>query len=269
MVDLIVTYAPMALFLAAVGGLTGFFSGLLGIGGGLILVPGLYFGLGTMGYDGPHLMHLAVGTSLAAILPTGLSSAWTYWHRGSVNWGLAAYLAPGALIGSLAGVCVAGTVDASVLRTVFGMAIIAVALLMFTDTARYPTLKAGAWLIGAGALVGLLSALMGLGGTLLLVPLLVAVGVRMQTTIGTGATVNPAITIPGVLGFILIGWGADTGVPGSVGYVNLIAWALIVPFSVAAVPLGAHLSHTLPTERLRRLFALFMFLIAGRMLWGA
>jgi uncharacterized membrane protein YfcA len=267
--DLIAAWGPVALALSAMGALTGFFAGMLGIGGGLILVPGLYFGLAALGYGGAHAMHLAVGTALATILPTGLSSARAHWRRGAVDWALWRRLAPGALAGALAGVAAASVADTAALRTIFGLTVAGVAALMFIDPARYRAPPPGPWITAAGAGVGLLAALMGLGGALLIVPLLVASGVRMHSAVGTGAATNPAISAPATLGFIAIGWGAATGVPGALGYVCLPAWAVIAPFSVLAAPLGARAAHALDTAPLRRAFAVFMLAIAGRMLWGA
>lgn len=266
------SYVPFILFLVAMGGVAGFFSGLLGIGGGLILVPGLFFGLNMLGYDSPHLMHVAIGTSLAAILPTGLSSARAHWKRGAVRMDIFKRMAPGTLVGSLLGVMTADHVGGHGLQLVFGFAVLLVAAIMFVDPKRYqilPDIPGQPWLFIAGAAVGLLAALMGIGGALLCVPFFALCRVPMHAAVGTSSAIGLTISLPGAIGFLLIGAAETTGVPFTFGYVNVAAWALIIPFSVMVAPLGAKVAHSLDVNRLRKVFAVFMVLIAGRMLYGA
>lgn len=267
-----ISYVPMVLFLIGMGTVAGFFSGLLGIGGGLILVPGLYFGLQAMGYDAAPLMHVAIGTSLAAILPTGLSSAHAHWRRGAVRMDVFRMIAPWTMIGSLAGVVVAGHVGGDALQIVFGGAVLLVAVIMFVNPARYQLMNEvpGPPLIMlVGVIIGILAALMGIAGALLCVPFLVMCGVAMHTAVGTAAAVGLTVSLPAAIGFIFIGMGEAAGVPLTLGYVNMLALAMIVPFSVMTAPLGAKVAHSMDVGRLRRVFAVFMVLIAARMLWGA
>lgn len=272
MAEMAVQYGPMVLFLMGMGAVAGFFSGLLGIGGGLILVPGLYFGLQAMGYEATHLMHVAIGTSLAAIMPTGLSSARAHWRRGAVRMDIFKRFAPWTLAGSLGGVVIAGQVGGAGLQIVFGAAVLLVAAVMFADPARYRLMKdvPGFPMIAlAGVGIGILASLMGIAGALLCVPFLVMAGVAMHTAVGTSSAVGLTVSLPAAVGFVLIGLSADTGIPLTAGYVNLLALALIVPCSVLTAPLGAHVAHNMDVGRLRRVFAVFMVLIGARMLWGA
>ena len=268
----IMTHMPMILALMAMGGVAGFFSGLLGIGGGLILVPGMYFGLGALGYDGPHLMHLAIGTSLAAIMPTGLSSARAHARRGAVKMDIFKRIAPGTLCGALAGIFIARYAEGAALQAVFGGAVLLVAGLMFIDPKR-TQFMAGVpgqpWIFMVGVVIGVLASLMGIAGALLCVPFLVMCHVPMHSAVGTSSAVGLTVSLPAAIGFLLIGLDAATGVPFTFGYINALAFALIVPFSIMTAPLGAHVAHRMDVVRLRRVFACFMVLIAARMLYGA
>ena len=268
----VLIHMPMILFLMGMGALAGFFSGLLGIGGGLILVPGLYFGLGALGYDTPYMMHIAIGTSLAAIMPTGLSSARAHWKRGAVKIDVFRRIAPGTFAGSLLGVLTASQVSGEGLQFVFGGAVLLVALIMFVDPKRYQFMDdvpGQPWIFLIGMMVGILAALMGIAGALLCVPFLVMCRVAMHSAVGTSSAIGLTVSLPAAVGFIFIGMGADTDVPLTLGYINFLALALIVPVSIFTAPLGARVAHSMDVNRLRRIFACFMVLIAARMLYGA
>lgn len=272
MISDMIDYVPMALFLMTMGAVAGFFSGLLGIGGGLVLVPGLYFGLAAMGYEETHLMHVAIGTSLAAILPTGFSSARAHYKRGAVAMDIFRAIAPGTMIGSIAGVVTAGHVTGAGLQLVFGGAVLLVAALMFVDPARFRLMKdvPGQPLIFfIGVFVGILAALMGIAGALLCVPFLVMCGVAMHRAVGTSSAIGLTVSFPAAVGFIFIGMAQDTGIPLTLGYVNMLAFALIIPLSVMVAPWGAKVAHSMDVGRLRKVFACFMVIIAAKMLWGA
>lgn len=262
----------MVLFLMGMGALAGFFSGLLGIGGGLILVPGMYFGLGALGYDSPYLMHIAIGTSLAAIMPTGLSSARAHWKRGAVKMDIFKKIAPGTLVGSALGVATAAQVSGDGLQMVFGLAVLLVAAIMFVDPKRYQFMDGvpgQPWIFIIGAGVGILAALMGIAGALLCVPFLVMCRTPMHSAVGTSSAIGLTVSLPAAIGFIFIGMGVATGVPLTLGYINILAFALIIPVSILTAPLGAKVAHSMDVNRLRRVFAVFMVLIAARMLYGA
>lgn len=265
-------HLPTMLFLLATGLLAGFFAGLLGIGGGLVIVPALFYGFDTLGYDSPYLMHAAVGTSLAAILPTGLSSARAHWRRGALRTDIFRAIAPGTLTGAVGGVFVAAAASGDMLQGIFGFAVLLVALLMFVDPRRYQFfdgLPALPWVFITGVMIGILASLMGIAGALLCVPFLVMCRVPMHTAVGTAAAIGLTVSLPAALGFVFTGMGVDTGVPYMLGYVSIPAFFLIVAASVFTAPLGARVAHSLDVNRLRRVFALFMIVIAAKMLYGA
>lgn len=265
-------YAPMGAFLLAIGALAGFMAGLLGIGGGLILVPGIYFGMGLLGYDSPHLMHIAIGTSLASILPTGLSSARAHWKRGTVDLVILRQIVPGTLCGSILGVLTAAQSSGEGLKFVFGFAVLLVAILMFIDPRRYQFmdgLPRQPWTFLVGVFIGILAALMGIAGALLCVPFLVLCKTPLHTAIGTSSAIGLSVSAPAAIGFLMIGFAEVTGVPFTFGYINLLAFAFIIPLSILMAPLGAKLSHSLNVNVLRRVFAVFMTIIAFKMLYSA
>lgn len=259
----------MLCFMAALGGLAGFLAGLLGIGGGLVLVPAFYFSFAAMGYDPAVLMHVAVGTSLAIIVPTGCSSARAHWKRGALDWGIFKKMAPGIFIGSMGGVLIADHATTEMLQYIFGAAVILVAVMMFTDPSRFKLFDGvpPVYLsIPIAAFIGIIAALMGIGGALMVVPFLSMCGVVMHRAVGTAAAIGVTISVPSSIGFILIGLSHDTGMDYMIGYVNWLAFLTIIPFSILAAPLGAKVAHSVSIKKLRMFFAVFMVVVAIRMM---
>ncbi|MCB9990639.1 MAG: sulfite exporter TauE/SafE family protein [Rhodospirillales bacterium] len=242
----------------------------MGIGGGIVLVPGLYYGLSALGYDPSGLMHLVVGTSLAIMAPTGFSSARAHWKRGAVDKTLLKNIGLGILAGVGVGTVLAHYVSGEGLRAFFAVALMGLALLMLSNPARYAfrdTVPGQPWSGLFGACVGTISTLMGIGGAVMNVPFMSLCRVPMHKAVGTAAALGLFISVPGLIGFMVIGWEAEGLPPLSFGYVNALAWAVIVPFSVMIAPLGAHVAHSLPVEKLRRVFAFFLMILALRMLY--
>ncbi len=261
--------AGLIIALAAIGGTAGFLAGLLGIGGGIVLVPGLYYTLTALGYDPEHMMHVAVGTSLAVIVPTGFSSARAHWKRGAVDLELVKKIGIGIVLGVVIGTLVAGQLSGALLKAVFALAIMGLALVMISNPARYSLWDAvpgQPWAGMAGMFIGGLSTLMGIGGATISVPYMSLHKVPIRKAVGTAAALGLVISVPGMIGFILIGRGLDGLPPLSLGYVNFLAWAVIVPFSVGIAPLGAKTAHAMPVGLLRLVFAVFMVVVAIRML---
>lgn len=255
--------------LAALGVLAGFLAGLLGIGGGIVLVPGLYYIFTTLGFDPAFMMHMAVGTSLAVIVPTGLSSARAHWRREAVDLSLVLRLGAGVVIGVALGTLAADQLSGVLLKAVFAFAIMGLAGVMVSNPARYTIWDAvpgQPWAGLAGIFIGGLSTLLGIGGATISVPYMSMHKVPIRRAVGTAAALGLVVAVPGMLGFMLIGLDAGGLPPFSLGYINGLAWAVIVPFSVLAAPLGAKVAHALPVEYLRRVFAVFMILVAARML---
>lgn len=264
-------WAVMAGALAATGAVAGVLAGLLGVGGGIVIVPVLYHVFTALGIDETVRMHLAVGTSLATIVPTSIRSAAAHRAKGSLDMALLTQLLPGVVVGVAVGALASGWLDGRVLTAVFAVVALAVAAHMALGD-RAPMLGHGlpgrAGCAGLGLGIGGLSTLMGIGGGTLSVPLLSSLGVAMRTAVGTGAALGTVISIPGALAFVANGWGRD-GLPAlSLGHVNLLGVALIVPATLLTTGWGVRAAHTVNPGTLKRLFALFLALTSARMLWN-
>lgn len=263
---------PLIVFLAGLGALAGFLAGLLGVGGGIVLVPGIFFILETMrgriGFGAADLIHVAVGTSLAVIVPTGLSSAMAHRRRDSVDFDLVRRIGIGVIAGVAAATVVADGLSGAAMKTIFAAALLGLAGLMFLDPARFrfrDRLPPQPFPALAGALIGGFSALVGIGGATLSVPYMSLHGVPMRRAVGTASALGLVIALPAAFGFILIGLDAPERPPFSLGYVNVLAWGCIVPLSVLVAPLGARAAHKVSVTALRKGFALFMVAVALNM----
>lgn len=249
----------------------GILAGLLGVGGGIVIVPVLYHVFTALGLDPAIKMHLAVGTSLATIIPTSILSARAHHRRGAVDLDLLRRWAAAVALGVVAGTAIAGLVKGTVLTSVFAAVALAVAANMAfrrdgsAVADGLPTLPVQ-W--GLAALIGGFSAVMGIGGGTLSVPVLTAFRYPIHRAVGTASALGLVIAVPGTIGFLLSGLARTDLPPLSVGYVNLVGVALIIPATMLAAPLGAHLAHRLNTGGLRKAFAVFLFLTSLRMLAG-
>lgn len=258
---------PLLLLLGVTSGIL---AGLLGIGGGIVLVPGLYHLFHHLGYDPDILMHLAVGTSLAIIIPTGISSARSHAKKGAVDMGLVRMIAFGLIAGVMAGAFIAGNISGNSLTIVFAVALTVFAFLMNIPprVASEKPLSQPTASIG-GFVVGVLSSLMGIGGATLNVPFMTLHGVPIHRAVGSSSAMGPLIAIPGTIGFAIIGWHISGLPPLSFGYINMAAFAVIAPASVLAAPLGVMLAHKLNVKHLRIVFSVFLIVVAAKMAWGA
>lgn len=270
--ELLTQYWPLILGLTVTGMASGVFAGLLGIGGGAIMVPALAIAFEAMGYDGEITQHIAVASSLAIIIPTGIMSARSHFKRGSVDVEILKLWAPFVLTGTLVGGVMAGLFAGSVLRIVFGVMALFIAFNIITPFQER--------LMGhlrnsplthriAASIVGYISALMGIGGGSLSVPTIAAFGRTMHTAVGTGAAIGVFIAIGGTIGFVVSGWNASGLPPASLGYVNLIAFALVGGFAALLAPAGAILAHRLSQKTLRYVFAAFLVLVGLNMIFKA
>jgi uncharacterized membrane protein YfcA len=250
----------------ALGALAGVLAGLLGVGGGLVLVASLIWLLPAQGIPVEHATHVALATSLASIVLTGLSSARAHHRRGSVLWPSVRWLVPGLLLGGLVGAAFATTLSGDTLRwCVAGFCYLAAGQLAFggpresagrSDPPATPALSA------AGVGIGAISAVVGIGGGSLTVPLLVWLGVAPVRAVGTSSACGVAIALASAAGYIGLGPPAGTLPSGALGYVYLPAALGIALASVLAAPWGARLAHRLSGTALKRVFALFL-LAAG------
>lgn len=262
--------AGLAGAMALTGLLSGLLAGLLGVGGGIVIVPVLFSVFPLFGIAEGVQMKLAVGTSLATIIPTSILSARQHFARGTMDVALLRSLVPsiaaGVLAGTLAGVVATGDAHTAV----FAVIAAAVALHMgFTgvDWRLRDSFPTGAPRHGIGAVIGGVSAMMGIGGGTVGVPILSMFGAPIRAAVATASAFGVVISIPATLGFIYGGWGDPRVPPLSLGYVNLIGCALIVPASLVATPWGVALAHSIRPVLLKRLFAAFLGLTVLRMAW--
>ncbi len=260
--------------LALLGMFAGFLSGLLGIGGGTILVPALIYLGHTLYADilpEDVLVHVAVGTSLAVIIPTAISSSRSQIKRKMVEWGVIKTLVPGLLIGVTIGVVIAAKAEGAVLQAVFAFGLLGIAaLLAYTPKPHNirPILLNWKFALPTTTAVGFLSTLMGIGGSILNIPYMTFGGVPLHRAIATGSVLGFIVVLPAAIGFILMGMTGPELPPEFLGYINMKAWILIVPFSILVAPLGVRASHKLDVKKLRIVFAGFILLIALKMLWN-
>ena len=258
----------------ALAATAGFLAGLLGIGGGLVLVPGLYFVFTTLGFDSPDIMHVAVGTSLSTIVATGLSSARSHHKRGNVRFDLVKKIGIGMVLGVVIGTMIAAAVSGLWLQIFFAVTLVILALFMRVNPEKIKMMKevpSQPWPAIAGTGIGIVSTLMGIGGAALNVPYMTLNNVSIHKAIGSASTMGLLIAIPGAIGFIIIGLvSPDHGAgfpPYSLGYVNLIALGVIIPVSVLFAPLGVRVGHSLSISKMRQVFSIFMIIIAIRMIF--
>ncbi|MFO8025283.1 sulfite exporter TauE/SafE family protein [Thiohalophilus sp.] len=245
-------------------------AGLLGIGGGLIIVPVLVFIFQQQQFASEVIVHLAVGTSLATIVLTSISSVRSHHQHGAVLWPVFVRMAPAIVLGALLGSVVADWMPTRVLKWVFAFFELTVATQMMLAYRPNPQRKLPNWpgLSLAGSLIGAVSAIVGIGGGTMTVPFLVWCNVAMRKAVATAAACGLPIALAGATGFIINGWN-EPGLPAwSSGYVYWPAFIGIVATSVLFAPLGARLAHRLPAARLKRIFALLLYVLGIRMLLG-
>jgi uncharacterized membrane protein YfcA len=252
----------------ATGVLSGLMAGLLGLGGGIVVVPFLIWMFPKLGFVAAWIPHLAVGTSLATIVGTGSTSVYAHQGRGAVRWDLFRQLAPWIVLGAWLGSATAALLTGDWLKRLFALFLIYLGARMF----RPPVPSVSMWVPGllgtrlAAAGIGSLSALVGIGGGTLTVPFLARTGLDMRRAVATAAACGVPIAVAGALGYIVTGWGREGLPDGSTGFVYWPAVGAILTASVPSAPIGARLAHTLPLSALRRTFAVLVLLVAVRLL---
>jgi len=225
-----------------------------------------------MGFSGDAAQHVAVASSLAIIMPTGLASARSHNRRGAVDLPTLRLWAPFVLTGTLIGGLLARFFTGEALKIIFGVIALLIAfnIVLPLQQRLMGHLKGSATTHRVSAsIVGFLSSLMGIGGGSLSVPTMVAFGSTMHQAIGTGAAIGVFIAIGGTIGYIISGWGVTGLPPLSIGYVNLIAFVLVGGFAALTAPLGAALAHRLDQKTLRYVFAVFLVIVGLNMIWKA
>lgn len=262
---------PLIAILAVSGVVAGFVAGMLGVGGGIVTVPVLEYSLRFADVPEEYRLHIAVATSLAAIIPTSLSSARTHHGKGAVDWALAKRWGVPIVIGAILGGIAASHAPLAVLASVFGCValLIAAKMLLPLDHWRVSDhVPGGAGGLALPTLIGGVSTMMGIGGGTLTVPTLSLCGYPIHRAVGTAAFFGIFISIPGTVTYLLA--RPPAALPwATVGYVSLIGLALIGPGSMLTATLGARAAHALSRRRLSQAFGVFLLIVGSRMLYRA
>ncbi|WP_338412982.1 sulfite exporter TauE/SafE family protein [uncultured Sphaerotilus sp.] len=256
--------------LLALGTCTGFLAGLLGIGGGMLMVPFMTLILSARGVDASLAVKMAIATSMATILFTSVSSVRAHHKRGAVRWDIVRTLAPGIVLGGLvAGAGVFSLLKGTTLALVFAVFVAFSATQMLLDRKPAPTRqmpgKAGS--LGAGGLIGFVSGLVGAGGGFISVPFMNWCNVAMHNAVATSAALGFPIALANTIGYVVGGWSMPSPLPGALGYLWLPGLAIIATASVTTAPLGARTAHAMNIKQLKKVFACTLYGLAAYMLY--
>ncbi len=259
----------MAVLLLVIGAFAGVLAGLLGVGGGIVLVPAFFYAFQTLGYGGDHLMQICLATSLATIIVTSVRSV--LWHnkKGAVDWDILRTWAPGIMIGAVVGMFVVSGLRSSTLQAIFGVLALIVGLYMGFGRAEWrlgQAMPKGAARAALSPAVGFLSVLMGIGGGSFGVPLMSLYNTAIHRAVATAAGFGVVIATPAVIGFLFMTVDPATRPPFTIGAVNLVAFMLVIAMTLITVPIGAKLAHAMDPKPLKRVFAVFLVLVALNML---
>ena len=264
-------FAGFILALLFTGACAGVLAGLLGVGGGIVIVPVLFNLFPMLGVEDSVRMHLAVGTSLATIIPTSIMSARTHYKKGGVDVDLLKSWGPWIFIGVLIGGYAASTAKGSVLTLIFAVvAILVAAHMAFKRDGMHvaDALPTGVISKTIAFVIGGFSVAMGIGGGTLSVPILSSFSYPIRRAVGTAAAIGLIIALPGTISFVLSGVGNPDLPQGSLGYINIFGFCCIVPATMLTAPLGAKIAHAINPTHLRIAFAAFLFLTSMRMFYS-
>jgi len=253
----------------AVGAIVGFLAGLLGIGGGMTLVPVLAAMFSAQHFAPSHTVHLALGTGMASILFTSTASVRAHHRLGGVDWSLVRRLGPAMVAGTLLSTALSGWVPQRALALAFAAIVYAGAthILIGRKTAAARSLPGTPALLSVGLAIGVVAGLVSAGGAFMTVPFMLFCGVAMTTAIGTGAALGVPVAAVGTIGYVFSGWRVADLPALSLGFVFVPALLAIVAGSVLTAPIGARTAHRVPVATLRRVFAGLLYLLATKMLW--
>jgi uncharacterized membrane protein YfcA len=257
--------------LLALGAAVGFAAGLLGIGGGMLIVPFMTMILAAKHFPKEHIVHMAIATSLATIMFTSMSSVRAHHARGAVVWRIAKLLAPGILIGSWVGPWIGAQMNSSVLAVFFSVFVAASATQMLIDKKPSASrdLPGTPGMFAAGGGIGVLSGIVGAGGGFISVPFMTWCNVKIHNAVATSAALGFPIALAGTLSNIYFGMKVPDLPSGSLGYIYLPALLVISLASVMTAPLGAKIAHKLPVKSLKKVFACMLYTLAAYMLYKA
>lgn len=258
----------MGVLLMAIGAFAGVLAGLLGVGGGIVLVPAFFYAFQTLGYDGPQLMQMCLATSLATIIVTSVRSVLSHNKKGAVDWDILRSWAPGIVIGAVLGMLVVAQLRSNTLQAIFGVLALIVGLYMGLGRAEWrlgPVMPSGVRRAVLSPLVGFMSVLMGIGGGSFGVPLMSLYNTPIHRAVATAAGFGVLIAVPAVIGFLFVPMLSGRP-PLTVGTVNLIAFGIIIAMTLVTAPWGVKLAHAMDPKPLKRVFAVFLILVALNML---
>ena len=261
----------LIVILLMMGVFGGFSAGLLGVGGGMVLVPFVTMIFTARGFPPELVVHMAIATSLATIMFTSLSSVRAHHLHGAVRWPVVLLLAPGIVLGSWLGPWVAKQLNTSVLALVFGVFVAFSATQMILNRKPSPTreLPAAPGMFAVGTTIGIVSGLVGAGGGFLSVPFMTWCNVKMHNAVATSAALGFPIALSGTLSNMYFGWNAPDLPAYSFGYIYAPAMLVIAAASVTMAPVGARMAHQMPVQKLKRIFALVLYALSAYMLWKA
>lgn len=260
---------PLALMLMAIGAFAGVLAGLLGVGGGIILVPAFFYTFQVLGYGGDQLMQVCLATSLATIIVTSVRSVLSHNKKGAVDWEVLRTWAPGIAVGALVGVLAAASLRSVTLQAIFGCFGVVIGLYMGFGRADWRlghSMPKGMTRAALSPAMGFMSVLMGIGGGSFGVPLMSLFNTPIHRAVATAAGFGVLIATPAVAGFLFLEIGAVSRPPYTMGAVNLPAFLLIIAMTLLTAPLGVRLAHAMDPKPLKRVFAVFLTLVALNML---
>ncbi len=265
---------PMLLFqmlilLLIIGAVAGVLAGLLGVGGGIVLVPAFFYAFQTLGYDGPQLMQVCLATSLATIIVTSVRSVMSHNKKGAVDWDILRTWAPGIAIGAVVGMLLVSGLKSTTLQGIFGVLALIVGLYMGFGNAKWrlgQEMPTGPLRMVLSPLVGFMSVLMGIGGGSFGVPLMSLFNTPIHRAVATAAGFGVTIAVPAVIGFLFLSIDPATRPPFTIGAVNLVAFFVIIAMTLVTAPYGVKLAHSMDPKPLKRVFAVFLVAVALNML---
>lgn len=261
------TLLPMVALLLVIGAFAGVIAGLLGVGGGIVLVPAFFYMFDHLGYGGPQLMQVCLATSLATIMATSMRSVMAHHRKGAVDWAILRAWAPWIVAGAIVGVFVASSVKSTTLQAVFGVLAMIAGLYMAFGRDHWrlgQTMPAQPTRGILSSTIGFLSVLMGIGGGTFGVPMMSLFNVPIHRAIATASGFGMVIAVPSVIGFLFL--AVDQAPPYSVGAVNIPAFLVVIGTTLIATPWGVRLAHAMNPKPLKRAFAVFLVLVALNML---
>ncbi len=260
---------PFAAFLLVIGAFAGVLAGLLGVGGGIVLVPAFFYVFSALGYDSPQLMQVCLATSLATIIVTSVRSVLSHHKKGAVDWDILRGWAIGIAIGAVIGVTIASSLRSQQLQMVFGVLASLIGLYMIFGKSEWRLgdhMPKGVKALAISPFIGFLSVLMGIGGGSFGVPTMTLFGVPIHRAVATAAGFGVIIAVPSVVGFLILDLPAGVAPPFTIGAVNLPAFFIVIAMTILTAPYGATLAHRINAPRLKKIFGAFLILVALNML---